>query len=110
MTNPNVALEVTHQRDRPLCRIRGELDIAGVATVRDALRAFLDVGEEAIDLDLSQVEFMGAAAIDELVRAHNNGLRMKIVDASPAARRALDITAIEAALDESPTRSRQKRL
>ena len=57
MDCPNIALVVTHHNGRPQCAIRGDIDILTAPTVGQALASFIDIGETAIDLDLSQVAF-----------------------------------------------------
>ncbi|MEY2461103.1 MAG: hypothetical protein QOG30_2933 [Acidimicrobiaceae bacterium] len=98
--NPDVALVVTHPNGRPHCAVRGEIDIVTAPTVGQALTSFIDIGETAIDLDLSQVEFIDSRGIHELIVARRAGLRITITDASSAVRRALDVAGINGYLSE----------
>jgi anti-anti-sigma factor len=100
MGSPNIALIVTHVNGRPHCAIRGEIDIITAPTIGQALTSFIDIGETAIDLDLSQVEFIDSRGIHELIVARRAGLRITITDASPAARRTLDVASINGYLSE----------
>ena len=99
MDELNVALVITQEQGRPRCSIRGEIDMATAPTVGKALASFIEIGETAIDLDLSEVDFLDSRGITELVIAHRHGLRISIVAASPAVKRTLDIAGIDGLLE-----------
>jgi anti-sigma B factor antagonist len=100
MDRNRVALVVTHDNGRPRCAIRGEIDMLTAPTVRKALASFIEIGETAIDLDLSQVEFMDSRGIRELIVARRRGLRITITGTSPTVRRTLEVAGIDGFLGE----------
>ena len=60
----------------------------------------IDIGETAIDLDLSQVGFIDSRGIHELIVGRRAGLRIMITAASRAVRRTLDVAGINGYLSE----------
>ena len=100
MDSPNVALVVTHQNGRPHCAVRGDIDLVTAPIVGQALASLIEVGETAIDLDLSEVEFIDSRGIRELIVARRAGLRITITNASPAVRRTLDVAGVNGYLNE----------
>ena len=100
MDTPNVGMVVTRHNGRPHCAIRGDIDLLTAPTVGQALASFIEVGETAIELDLSDVEFIDARGIHELIVARRAGLRILITGASAAARRTLDVAGINGFLSD----------
>lgn len=100
MDSPNVALVVTRENGRPRCAIRGEIDIGTAPTVGQALASFIEIGETAIDLDLSQVDFIDSRGIRELIVARRAGLRIIITAASPTVRRTFAVAGIDGFLGD----------
>jgi anti-sigma B factor antagonist len=90
----DLALVVTHAGGRPLCKVRGEIDMSTASAVRKVLESFVDVGELDVDLDLSDVTFIDSQGIAELVLAHNQGLRITISAASRPVQRVLEISGV----------------
>jgi len=101
----NLTFVVSHDGARPSCRARGEIDLTNVAAIAKVLASFVEVGEEEIDLDLSDVEFIDSQGINALLRAHLAGLRIFITAASPMVRRVLEICRIEDVIGQPPDRS-----
>jgi anti-anti-sigma regulatory factor len=64
------------------------------------LASFIDISETAIDLDLSQVEFIDSRGTHEHIVARRAGLRIMITAASPTGRRTLDVAGINGYLSE----------
>jgi anti-anti-sigma factor len=44
-------------------RVVGELDLATITVLRDALRSLPDIGQQRVVLDVTELEFMSAAGI-----------------------------------------------
>jgi anti-anti-sigma factor len=80
--------------------IGGDIDVLTAPTVGQALASFIDIGETAIDLDLSQVGFIDSRGIHEHIVARRAGLRIMITAASPTGRRTLDVAGINGYLSE----------
>jgi anti-anti-sigma factor len=85
-----VALVVTHDGVRPVCRVRGEIDAVTCTAVAKVLFSFVEIGEDEIELDLSEVEAIDSRGVTQLVAAHQAGLKITITAASPAAQIVLD--------------------
>lgn len=100
METPNVAVVVTHRNGRVRCAVCGDIDILTAPTIGRALTSFVDIGETAIDLDLSQVEFMDSQGIRQLVLARRAGLRITVIAASPTVRRTLEVAGMDRYFDD----------
>jgi anti-anti-sigma factor len=76
----------------------GELDVAGVEQFRETLNRELNGGARRVVIDLSELEFIDAAGIAELVRAGRRagvqGGDFSIRSPRPAVRRVLEITGV----------------
>jgi anti-anti-sigma factor len=69
--------------------IWGNCDISNAETIEVWLVAF---GRAAIDVDLSGVTFLDAAALRALLAVAKRNPNMRIVKASPSVQRVLDLT------------------
>ena len=74
----------------PLVTVWGEVDLATVAPVRDALAEAIETGTDEIVVDLSHVTFMGSTGIRELIRVHDAVRRIELRTPSGIVRRALE--------------------
>jgi anti-sigma B factor antagonist len=67
--------------------VAGELDIATVDQLSDAVTAFLRTGPGALVLDLTGLTFIDAAGLGRIVRINNaqhaSGQTMRVVGSSP---------------------------
>jgi anti-anti-sigma factor len=109
MTDPLAQVETTHDADRPVVRIRGEVDMANADTVGDQIRAATDPSHD-LDLDLSTVTFFDSSALRMLHRLSDAfdqaGGRLTVVIAPDSiVGRLLAITHMDAYLHlrEEPT-------
>jgi anti-sigma B factor antagonist len=84
----HVAVDVT--ADPPVVAVWGEVDLATVAAVRDALGEALETGADEIVVDLGQVTFMGSTGIRELIRIHDAVRRIELRVPPGIVRRALE--------------------
>ena len=86
------------QDGRRRLRLAGELDLAGVAGVRERLAAT----DGDIELDCSELTFIDASGLSVLVAAHRlceaRGAKLTIVDPSPCVTRLLALTGLDSVL------------
>ena len=82
--------------------LSGELDISGVAGLREALDELHRRGHRRVELDLSDLDFLDAAGLGELVRAdrrfRDSGAELVLTGLRPAQRRLLEITGLDRVL------------
>jgi anti-sigma B factor antagonist len=64
------AIDVARQGDRTLLSLSGELDIATVGELENALNDCLDAGEDVV-VDLRSLAFMDSSGVRALVTAHH---------------------------------------
>jgi anti-sigma B factor antagonist len=80
----------------------GEIDSSSAPVLRGRLDAALDGGVEELVVDLSQVTFLDSAGLCVLAAAHRRagaqGIRMRVLAASRAVIRPLQITGLWALL------------
>jgi anti-anti-sigma factor len=87
-------------------RLSGELDLAGgahtIARVRGALRR----APRRVDLDLRAIEFIDLGGVSALITCRRmcgaRGAELRIVATSPAVRRLLELTGLEALVGPAP--------
>jgi anti-anti-sigma factor len=80
--------------------VDGEVDIATVAPLRDALAALLDDERVArLVVDFAEVDFLDSTGISTLVaayrRAQDNKTQFVLVNCQPQALRVLEITGVD---------------
>ena len=95
-----VALTIlSRSADRSLIRVGGEIDHHTVGVLADALTTL----SGDVVVDLAAVEFLGAVGVNVLVvhqrRLHESGGSLTVRDASPPARRVLEICGVLARLE-----------
>lgn len=82
--------------------LSGELDISGVHELWETLEALCDEGHRHVVLDLSELDFLDAAGLGVLVRAHrlfrDAGATLALAGLRPAHRRLLEITGLDRSL------------
>ena len=101
-------LEIREEQDgqRVLIAVSGEIDMATVGGLRDALEQAAGANGD-VWLDLSEVEFMDSTGLTELVRRHNamnDGRRLNVICPAGAARRAIEVSGLDAVLHLSDSR------
>jgi anti-sigma B factor antagonist len=104
------AIEVARQGDRTLLSLSGELDIATVGELENALNGCLDAGEDVV-VDLRGLAFMDSSGVRALVEAHNSMREREgslVIVRAPSGSevdRVIDVSGIATALgmvDEPP--------
>lgn len=84
--------------------LSGELDMATAPILRENLARVEGSGAVTIMLDLSEVTFIGSSGLKEFLearsRARDNGHRLLMSGASPAAQRLFELTGTRFLLDE----------
>ena len=96
-----LVVEVDGTNAVPHLSIAGELDLASVDQVRQAVEPILGTAVERIEFDLSAVEFLdssGLAVFIELATAHP----LRIVAASTPVRRIITVTGLDEVLGLDP--------
>src|SRR4051794_31990714 len=66
---PPFAIEVEQRAGRTILNLSGELDIATVGELEDALKQRLDAGEDLV-VDLRTLQFMDSSGVRALVAGH----------------------------------------
>jgi anti-anti-sigma factor len=96
----HVALEV-HDGDQRSATIRlsGEFDLTNATKIREVVATALDLGCKALQLDMSEVSFLGSASHRELFAAIRLAAEAQVQDTtvavSPVTRRLLDLTEMD---------------
>jgi anti-sigma B factor antagonist len=104
-------LRETADGDRRVLILSGELDLAAVAELQDAVSRACADRLERLEIDLDSVEFIDSSGIASLLGAHqscvSHGVELSIVpSAHPGPRRLIEISGLQGAL---PWRSRRAR-
>jgi anti-sigma B factor antagonist len=85
-----------------IVRVAGELDATTSPRLRAELVRLIDDGTPAIDLDLSQLQFVDSVGLSVLVSAHHRargeGVSYRLINVAPGCRRILEITRLDAIL------------
>jgi anti-sigma B factor antagonist len=85
-------------RDRAVVAVSGELDIASVGAVQEALDELCAVGWKSIVLDLRELSFIDSTGLSLLLEAERaaqrDGAAFAIVDGSPAVARLLEVVGL----------------
>jgi anti-anti-sigma factor len=107
---PPFSIEVAEQAGRTVLNLSGELDLATVGELEDALTQRLEAGEDLV-VDLRSLEFMDSSGVRALVAGHQEaqtgGGSLTIVRAPRGTEvdRVIDVSGIATALgmvDEPP--------
>ncbi|MGI8792500.1 MAG: STAS domain-containing protein [Acidimicrobiales bacterium] len=97
---------VARDENRTVVWLRGEHDIATVAALSETIARAVAFDDADFAIDLSGVEFMGAATVDviirtrELLASHSRSLVLR--SPSRSARRVLDLCGVAYPLDPRP--------
>jgi anti-anti-sigma factor len=87
---------------RPLIRVAGDLDIAGVEGLREAVRAATADGPQPLTFDLSDLRFMDSAGISVLLGAARDLPGVTLLRPNPAVRRVIELTGLSDVLEVRP--------
>jgi anti-anti-sigma factor len=84
-------------------RLRGELDLSGVESVTAELDRLADQDLETVQIDASGVTFLDSSGLRALLsgreKLNARGAQLKVVDASLAVTRVLEMTATRSILE-----------
>jgi anti-anti-sigma factor len=93
-----LSLDVRPDGGRVVVAVRGELDMATIGSVEDALQALREAGSRDVVLDLRALTFVDCAGLNMLLAAGRDaradGWNLAILDGSPALERLLEITGL----------------
>ena len=96
-----VALELDDTADQRAATIRlsGEFDITNCAKIREVFVSAIDLGCRTLQIDMSEVTFVGSATLRELLLALRLAAEAQVqvtaVAVSPITRRLLDLTQMD---------------
>lgn len=87
----------------PTCvRVSGSLDVASRGELERALEGLVEAGESHLQLDLSEVDYLGSVALAVLINVgktlRRRGGELRIATASPQTRRHLKLLNLESLL------------
>jgi len=89
-------IAVRRGRDRLIFELQGELDMACVGQLDEALAAADLNGSDAVVLDLRGVRFLDSTGLKAIFRArkavHESGCRFAVTEGSAQVQRLLDLT------------------
>ena len=90
------SFDIRPDRDRVTVSVRGELDMATVPHLQEAIEALRDDDRRSIVLDLGNVVFMDARGLDLLLAlersARTDAWEFALRDGSPSVARLLEVT------------------
>ena len=99
---PRFHLEVRPDRSRVVLCIGGELDVATVPRVEQAVRELRESGWSTIALDLGAVTFVDSTGLGALLSLHrappSGGCELAIGPSCPALERLITVSKLERAL------------
>jgi anti-anti-sigma factor len=96
----DVVLELTDPGSRS-ARIRrsGEFDISNCWRIRDVFARAVDLGYTALQVDMSEVSFIGSASLRELLLARrlasDANIQATVISASPVAFRVMTLMGVD---------------
>jgi anti-sigma B factor antagonist len=109
--SPKFSTEVVREDDAIVIYVSGEVDLAAVGRLRDALEPNM-APQQTIVLDLSGVEFMDSSSLRYLVQARGDltadGGSLNLRNPSVAAHRLLTLAHAEALLEDDAERHRSE--
>jgi anti-sigma B factor antagonist len=100
---PPFAIEVQQRAGRTILNLSGELDLATVGELEDALTQRLEAGEDLV-VDLRSLQFMDSSGVRALVAGHaaaQNGHGSLVIvraDSGSEVARVIDVSGIATAL------------
>ena len=102
----HVALELDDGDQRSaIIRLSGEFDTTNCAKIREIFAIALEIVCKALQLDLSEVSFIGSATLRELLTALRLAAEAQVqvtaLAVSPVTRRLLDLADLDLFIDQS---------
>ena len=96
MQDGQFGVETSRDAGRAVLAVKGEIDLATVEGLTEAIAAAVRSGADEVWVDLSDVEFMDSTGLSALVSGHRalDGRFVVICPEGPA-RRALDVSGLD---------------
>ena len=96
----DVVLELTDPGSRSArIRLSGEFDISNCWRIRDVFARAVDLGYTALQVDMSEVSFIGSASLRELLLARrlasDANIQATVISASPVASRVMTLMGLD---------------
>ncbi|MFC5286367.1 STAS domain-containing protein [Actinokineospora guangxiensis] len=95
-TGPQLEISVERRGAAAVVGVRGEIDMATSAQLREALSAALAGTPDTVAVNLSEVAFISSSGLRELIvsrdQASDQGVRFILSNTPQAVRRVLDLT------------------
>jgi anti-sigma B factor antagonist len=93
-------IEVRPARQRVIVAVRGELDLATVDRLAEAIDNLTEAGFDQIVVDLRAVSFMDSTGLCLIIRqVRRPDATVRLIDGGPAVARLFDLTGVRAELD-----------
>jgi anti-anti-sigma factor len=96
---PYLSITTDHLGQRVVLRLRGELDVSNLDSLRQALDSLLETGPQALAVDLAKLSFADCGGLSVLVSAHKRlaeqGQGLILTDPQPLVRRLLAVTGLD---------------
>jgi anti-sigma B factor antagonist len=100
--NPQLSVERSHSGPSLVLRIKGEIDMATVPSLRAVLDGVFDTAVEELCIDLSPTTFMDSSGVhllyETLRRAESSGRRLTVVAPDGNVRRVLMLCGLDGEL------------
>jgi anti-sigma B factor antagonist len=95
----DLVIIISQHNERPVLRLRGELDVSSRDQLRRAIGAALESHPPVLVLDASELVFTDCGGLSILVWAHQRlaerGHQLVITGATPTVRRLLHVTGLD---------------
>ncbi|MGE2690458.1 STAS domain-containing protein [Mycolicibacterium pulveris] len=104
--NDPITTSVTHQDGVAVVAVGGDVDVATVSTLEDAITDALDAKPTALVIDLTDVDFLASAGLQTLVatnEALSKGTGFAVVANGPATSRPIQLTGLDQVFALYPT-------
>jgi len=100
---PALMISVRADTTRAVLTLAGEIDVATLPRLHEALAAVQREGHRTIDVVMGEVNFMSAAALSELERFHRSllqrGGKLVLLNPQPIIRRLFAVCGLETQLN-----------
>jgi anti-anti-sigma factor len=106
---PYLSITTDHHGQQVVLRLRGELDVSNLDSLRQALDRLLETGPQAVTVNLAKLSFADCGSLSVLVSARKRlaeqGQGLILTDPQPLVRRLLAVTGLDTLfrIDDSGT-------
>jgi anti-anti-sigma factor len=97
-----LVVDVLRRPGGAIMRLRGELDLSNVSTVRDAVTALLATAPEHLTFDLAALRFMDSSGLAVLLQAAQKVPSVTLRNPSDIIKRVLETTGLSEVLPIEP--------